>query len=111
LPINSSSEVVRYTAGFVLVFVASVMVGGLVAVVVKKLVSSVGLSPFDRVFGAVFGTCRGVLLLLLATLLAGMTPLKSSSVWQESTGVATAVTVLKTIKPLLPTELEKFLTV
>jgi len=111
LPMGGSSEVLRYGAGFVLVFIVTVMVGGLVAVVVKKLVSSVGLSPVDRALGAAFGAFRGVLLLLSATLLADMTPMKTSVTWQESNGVAVAVVVLKGIKPLMPTEFEKFLPV
>jgi len=111
LPMGGSSEVLRYGAGFVLVFIVTVMVGGLVAVVVKKLVSSVGLSPFDRALGAAFGAFRGVLLLLSATLLADMTPMKTSVTWQESNGEAVAVVVLKGIKPLMPTEFEKFLPV
>jgi len=111
LPMGGSSEVLRYGAGFVLVFIVTVMVGGLVAVVVKNLVSSVGLSSFDRALGAAFGAFRGVLLLLSATLLADMTPMKTSVTWQESNGVAVAVVVLKGIKPLMPTEFEKFLPV
>ncbi len=111
LPMSGSSETMRFAAGFVLVFVVCLMLGGLVAVVVKKLVSAVGLSPFDRALGALFGVVRGVLLLLVATLLASMTPVTASSVWQESTGVATGVKVLKGLKPMLPAELEKFLPV
>nr|WP_319563319.1 CvpA family protein [uncultured Rhodoferax sp.] len=111
LPMSGSSDVMRYAAGFVLVFVAAVMLGGLVAVVVKKLVSSVGLSPFDRALGAMFGTVRGVLLLLVATLLVAMTPVKSSSIWQESIGVRVAEVMLKGLKPMLPPDFAKFVTV
>lgn len=109
LPLSGSSDMVRYAAGFVLVFVAAVMLGSLVAVVVKKLMSAVGLRPVDRVLGAVFGSIRGVLLLLLATVVVGMTPMKSSAAWQESAGAAAASVVLKGLKPVLPSDLEKFL--
>ncbi len=111
LPMSGSSDVMRYATGFVLVFVAAVMLGGLVAVVVKKLVSSVGLSPFDRALGAMFGTVRGVLLLLVATLLVAMTPVKSSPIWQESIGVRVAEVMLKGLKPMLPPDFAKFVTV
>lgn len=109
LPLTGSSDMVRYAAGFVLVFVVAVMLGSLVAVVVKKLMSAVGLRPVDRVLGAVFGSIRGVLLLLLATVVVGMTPMKSSAAWQESAGAAAASEVLKGLKPVLPSDLEKFL--
>ena len=111
LPMRGASEVLRYAAGFLLVFVATVMVSGLLATVLKKLLATVGLRPVDRALGAVFGASRGVLLLLLATLLAGMTPLKGSSTWNESLGVGLAESVLKGIKPALPSELDRFLPV
>lgn len=111
LPMSGASDVVRYAAGFVLVFVAAVMLGSLLATLVKSLMSAVGLRPVDRVLGAVFGAMRGVLLLLLATVLVGMTPMKASNTWQESVGVGVAAAVLKGLKPVLPADLEKFLPV
>ncbi len=109
LPMSGASDVVRYGAGFLLVFIAVAMFGGLLASLLKKLMASVGLRPVDRVLGSAFGAIRGVLLLLLATLLAAMTPLKSSSVWQESRGVAMSLSVLHGIQPSLPRELVKYL--
>jgi membrane protein required for colicin V production len=108
LPIGGASDVMRYAAGFVLVFLATVLLGSLVAVVVKKLTTAVGLRPVDRALGAIFGSIRGVLLLLLATVLMGMTPMKSSPAWQASVGVGVAVAVFKGLKPVLPSDLEKF---
>ncbi|MCM2297098.1 CvpA family protein [Rhodoferax sp.] len=109
LPISGASEMVRYAAGFLLVFIATVMLGGLLAALLKKLMASVGLRPVDRLLGASFGAVRGVLLLLLATVLAAMTPLKSSLAWQESQGVAVSLTVLHSLEPSLPRDLVKYL--
>jgi membrane protein required for colicin V production len=109
LPMGGSSDMVRYGAGFLLVFLATVMVGGLLAALLKKLMSSVGLRPVDRVLGAGFGALRGVLLLLLATVLAAMTPFKSSPAWHESIGVTLSLAVMQNIKPALPPELVKYL--
>jgi membrane protein required for colicin V production len=109
LPMSGASEVMRYGAGFVLVFIATVMLGSLIATLIKKLMSTVGLRPVDRVLGASFGLLRGGLLLMLATVLVAMTPIKSSAIWQESVGVSWTFTVIKSIKPVLPRELDKFL--
>ncbi|MEY4099368.1 MAG: hypothetical protein RL300_539 [Pseudomonadota bacterium] len=109
LPMSGASEMVRYGAGFLLVFIAVAMFGGLLAALLKKLMASVGLRPVDRVLGSAFGAIRGVLLLLLATLLAAMTPFKSSAAWQESRGVAISLSVLHGIQPSLPRELVKYL--
>lgn len=108
LPMGGASDLLRYAAGFMVVFVVAVMVGGLIAALLKKLMSAVGLRPVDRALGAVFGTIRGTLLLLVATVLVGTTPVKSSVAWQESVGVGIAGTVLKGLRPVLPPELGKF---
>ena len=109
LPMNGSSEVLRYVAGFLVVFVATVMLGGILAVVARKLLSTVGLRPVDRVLGAAFGLSKGILLLLLASALVNMTPLKDSAAWQESAGVRVALVMLKGVKPALPRDLDRFL--
>jgi membrane protein required for colicin V production len=110
LPISGGgSDVLRYGAGFLLVFVATVMLGSLLAVVAKKLLTTVGLRPVDRVLGAAFGLCRGVLLALLASALVSISPMKKSAVWQESRGAELALLLLKGLKPMLAPELERFL--
>ena len=111
LPISSASEPVRYAAGFLLVFLVVILLGGLIVVLIKKLTAAVGLSPLDRVLGALFGVLRGVLLLLLATLVVHMTPMKDSSTWRESVGAAMAEALLTSLKPVLPHEFERFLSV
>jgi membrane protein required for colicin V production len=109
LPMSGFSEVARYAAGFVLVFIAALMLGGLIAVTVKKLMASVGLRPVDRVMGAVFGLLRGGMLLLVATVLVSMTALKDSAAWQESAGARGALIVLGSIRPALPRDWDRFL--
>lgn len=109
LPMSGATEMVQYAAGFVLVFVAAVFVGGLVAFLVKKLVTAVGLRPVDRLLGAAFGVVRGVIVLLALTVVAGMTPVHAASWWQEATGPGVASAILQGIKPVLPQEFGKYL--
>src|SRR5688572_8775274 len=52
LPLSGYAEPVRYAAGFVVVFIAVVFAGALLAWVTKKLVEAVGLRPVDRTLGA-----------------------------------------------------------
>ena len=109
LPLANATEVVRYAAGFVVVFIAALFAGGLIAFLVRKLIAAVGLRPVDRVLGSVFGVVRGVVVLLALTVVAGMTPVVKSPWWQESTGADVAVVVLKGLKPVLPVEFGKYL--
>lgn len=109
LPMKDSSGTLRYVAGFGLVFIGSVLAGGLLAVLVKKLTAAVGLRPVDRVLGAAFGLLRGVVVLLLATLVVSMTPLRSHPAWQASVGASLASETLQDLKPLLPREVNRYL--
>lgn len=109
LPLAGSSEAVRYLAGFALVFVMAVFVGSLLARLAQKLFAAVGLQPADRALGAAFGLLRGVAVLLVATVVIGMTPLKSSEWWTQSVGAGISVAALKGLKPVLPEEFGRYL--
>lgn len=109
LPMSGASESIQYAAGFVLVFVVSIFVGGLLARMIKKMFAAAGLAPADRALGAVFGLARGVVLLLAATVAVGMTPLRSDEAWASSAGVGMTLAALKGLKPLLPETFGKYL--
>lgn len=109
LPIAGASEAIRYAAGFVVVFVAAIFLGGLIAFLTKKLIAAVGLRPADRMLGAIFGLARGIIVLLALAVVAGMTPLKSAAMWKESTGARIASVALAGLKPVLPQEFGKYL--
>jgi membrane protein required for colicin V production len=109
LPIQSVSEPVRYAAGFVLVFIASVFAAGLLAFMLKKLIDAIGLRPVDRTLGAAFGLVRGVILLLAAAVVISMTALNQSAWWQESKGAVALSATLKGLKPMLPEQFAKYL--
>ncbi|MBT0571419.1 CvpA family protein [Curvibacter sp. CHRR-16] len=102
LPIMAVGETLRVALGFVLVFVVVVFAGGLLAWIAKKLVSAVGMGPADRALGALFGVLRAVLMLLVLTVLVGMTPLREAAFWTQATGPHWSQTVLGWCKPLMP---------
>ena len=109
LPLQSTTETLRYAAAFVLVFIAAVFVAGFVAFLLKKLVEAIGLRPVDRSLGAAFGLLRGVIILLAAAVVIDMTALKTSSWWQESKGAALLEATLKGLQPVLPQQFAKYL--
>ena len=109
LPLQSVAEPVRYAAGFVLVFIASVFAAGLLAFLIKKLVEAIGLRPVDRTLGAAFGAVRGLILLLAAAVVMDMTSLKESPWWRESRGAAVLTATLNGLKPMLPEQFARYL--
>ena len=72
LPMAGATEMVRYAAGFVLVFIGAVFAGSILTWLVSRLFQAAGLRPADRVLGAVFGAMRGVVLLLVAAVILSM---------------------------------------
>jgi len=99
----------RYAAGFVVVFVAVLASTVLVSLVVKKLLSAVGLGPLDRLLGSVFGLMRGVVILLAVTVLVGMTPMRETEGWKQAQGAQWLQQFLHVLKPVLPADFGKYL--
>jgi membrane protein required for colicin V production len=109
LPMEGSSQMLRYAAGFVVVFIAVLVVTVLVSWVVKKLVSAVGLGPLDRLLGSLFGLLRGVVILLAVTVLVGMTPMRETEAWKQAQGSQWLQQFLHVLKPVLPADFGKYL--
>lgn len=74
----------RAVAGFVGVFFIVLILGALVGFLAGQLVKKTGLSGTDRVLGTVFGVARGVILVAILALLAGLTALPRDPWWQAS---------------------------
>jgi len=109
LPMGNAGESLRFAAGFAVVFIAAVFLGGLLAWGTKKLVEAVGLRPIDRALGAMFGVVRGVVLLLALAVVIHMTPLRNASWWSESVGADVSTTALRGLKPVVPERFGQYL--
>ena len=98
----TDNEDVRYGAAFVLVFIATLFACGFVAFGFKKLLDAVGLRPVDRTLGALFGLLRGVVILLVASVLFQSAGQGNSAWWQASQGAVVLSALLQQLKPALP---------
>lgn len=56
----TKSHQVALGLGFLTLFLATLAIGALVSVIVRKLIKTVGLEYFDRFLGGIFGLVRGV---------------------------------------------------
>lgn len=74
----------RTIIAFVAVFVLVLVIGGLIGYLIGQVVEKTGLSPTDRMMGGLFGLARGMVIVLLAVILARITPFPNDPWWQES---------------------------
>ena len=109
LPLQSTSETLRYLLAFALVFIVVLVASALLTALLKKMVDAAGLRPVDRTLGAAFGVLRGMLLLLAAAVMVNMTALKSGAAWRESAGAGLLTATLGGLKPLLPEPFARYL--
>ena len=103
------SPTARLGIAFGLLMIATLTVGGLVNYLIIQLVERTGMSGTDRLIGMVFGAARGVLLVAVLVLLAGLTPLPREGWWLESTLAGYFEEMAFWLRDLLPPELaERF---
>lgn len=74
----------RIATAFVLLFILTLIVGAIINKLLSALISKTGLTGTDRLAGLLFGVARGVLLVIILVMLAGLTPMPESSWWHES---------------------------
>lgn len=75
---------VRLAAAFLALLVLTLLLGALVNFLAAQLVQKTGLSGTDRIAGILFGVARGVAIVMVLVLVAGVTPLPKDSWWKQS---------------------------
>lgn len=100
---------VKYGIAFAILFLVTLIVGGLVNYLMGQLVDRTGLTGTDRLIGMLFGAARGILLVTVLILLAGLTPLPEDPWWQQSQTIAYLQELAVWLQSLLPEDVaERF---
>jgi membrane protein required for colicin V production len=97
----------RGVAAFVILFVLVLIVGALINHLAGKLVQKSGLSGTDRMIGVLFGVGRGIAIVALLILAAGLTALPQDPWWRESRAIGHIEPVALWLRGLLPTEMSE----
>ena len=97
----------RLAAAYVVVFVGVLLVFTIARMLFSLLLKAVGLGLLDRMLGAAFGVLRGVLVVLAAVLVAGMTPLPKAVWWRDAMLAPPLETVIIAAKPWMPADAAK----
>lgn len=77
-----ANEAHRYTAAFVILFIATLIVGSLINHLLGEFVRMIGLSGTDRILGVAFGLLRGIVIVVAILALGQLFAL--DQFWQES---------------------------
>jgi len=102
LPPVVPGEVLRLIIAFIALFIGVRILMGLLALALGALLDAGGLSIVDRLLGAVFGFGRGLVIVLAAVILCGMTSLPQQAFWKDALLSPLAETGARTVKTFLP---------
>lgn len=102
------SPTVRLGLAFGLLMLATLVVGGMVNYLLIQLIERTGMSGTDRFIGMVFGAARGVLLVAVLVLLAGLTTFPQESWWSESRMVPYFEELAYWLRDLLPEDMAEY---
>jgi membrane protein required for colicin V production len=107
LPQAMASEEIRLLVSFVVVFIVVLVGLSVLAILASKMVKIVGLGPADRVVGGIFGLARGLLVVMILVLLAGLTSLPRQPSWRDAALTGPLEAFAGYIKAWLPSDLSK----
>jgi membrane protein required for colicin V production len=102
LPDAIPGTLARLIVAFVALFIGVRILMSLFSMAVEALIKAAGLTLADRGLGGLFGLARGLVLIMAAVLLAGMTSLPQQAFWKEALLSPLAQTAALTLKPWLP---------
>jgi len=105
LPDLLPGEATRLIMAFVLLFLGARILMGLLSLAIGALITASGLSLADRGLGGLFGLARGIVIVLAAVILCGMTSIPQADFWKNALLSPMAETGARTVKPFLPAAL------
>lgn len=102
LPEAIPTPELRVAVAYLGVFIGCLIVTSLLGLLLSTIVKAVGLGGVDRMLGAGFGAARGLLIVLAAALVAGLTSAPRQPFWRDSASGPPLAQAVLALKPLLP---------
>ncbi|MEM6640446.1 MAG: CvpA family protein [Pseudomonadota bacterium] len=90
-------------------FVALMIVGGLVGQLVSLVVDKAGLSGTDKALGMIFGAVRGVVIIGALVIFGQLIGFQNDSWWSDSTLISFGEGVADALRAILPEQLASYL--
>ncbi len=99
-----SDSTFRLITGFVILFLLTLVATMVVNFFAAQVIRRTGLTRLDRAIGMMFGFLRGVVLVAVLVLLAGLTPLPSQPWWKQSLMLGQFQGIAVWLRDLLPAD-------
>lgn len=99
------SPMLKAVVAYLVIFLSVLLVAGLAGMLLAKLFRVAGLGFTDRAVGALFGLVRGVLIVFVGVMLAGLSSVPKEPFWREAVFSGPVETAVLAVRPLLPEDL------
>lgn len=107
MPPDIPTESLRVLAAFVVLFLATLLLSSLLAIALGAIFKTLGLGMIDRLLGALFGLARGIIIVCVIVLLAGMTNIPTDARWRNAMFSAPLEAMVLGALPWLPEDIAK----
>ena len=102
-----SQPSMRHALAFFIIVVASLVVTAMVMYLVRLIIDKTEITGTDRALGIVFGIARGIVIVAILVLLAGLTEVPKDPWWRESTFLPHFQALAVELQSLLPTDVAR----
>lgn len=108
LPAEIPAEQLKIVAAFVILFLVVLLISSLLSTALAGLLKIIRLGWINRLFGALFGFARGLLIVGILVMLAGMTEMPKDERWTNAMLSAPLEAMVKNVLPWLPESITKY---
>ncbi|MEE9412642.1 MAG: CvpA family protein [Methylococcales bacterium] len=74
----------RTIVAFLILFIGTLSIGSIITHILRSGLKKIGLGSLDRLGGLLFGVLRGGGIIMVLIYVAGLTPIKGETWWQQS---------------------------
>lgn len=107
LPADIPTDKLRMMASFLVLFLAVLLLSSLLSLALSGLFQQLGLGWLNRLLGGLFGLARGLLIVSIVVMLAGMTQLPKDARWTNAMFSAPLEALVGAMLPWLPPNIAK----
>jgi len=102
-----SQPSIRHALAFFTIVVATLVITAIVMYFVRLVIDKTEITGTDRALGIVFGIARGIVIVAILVLFAGLTALPQDPWWRESTFIPHFQVLAVELQSLLPPDVAK----